>query len=61
MAGCPGKRYDTFDQRPVGMHLVVTGRYATPELIEYADLVSEIVEVKHPYQAGIKAQKGIEF
>ena len=52
---------DTFDQRPVGMHLVVTGRYAIPELIEYADLVSEIVEVKHPYQAGIKAQKGIEF
>ncbi len=52
---------DTFDRRPVGMHLVVTGRYATPELIEYADLVSEIVEVKHPFQAGIKAQKGIEF
>ncbi len=52
---------DTFDQRPAGMHLVVTGRYAIPELIEYADLVSEIVEVKHPYQAGIKAQKGIEF
>ncbi len=52
---------DTFDQRPVGMHLVITGRYAIPELIEYADLVSEIAEVKHPFQAGIKAQKGIEF
>jgi cob(I)alamin adenosyltransferase len=52
---------DTFDQRPVGMHLVVTGRYAIPELVAYADLVSEIVEVKHPYRAGIKAQKGIEF
>ena len=52
---------DTFDQRPAGMHVVVTGRYAPAELIEYADLVSEIVEVKHPYQAGIKAQKGIEF
>ena len=52
---------DTFDQRPAGMHLVVTGRYAVPELVEYADLVSEIAEVKHPYQAGVKAQKGIEF
>src|SRR5712692_6265339 len=52
---------DTLDQRPVGMHLVITGRYAIPELIEYADLVSEIAEVKHPFQAGIKAQKGIEF
>ena len=52
---------DTFDQRPAGMHLVVTGRYAIPALVAYADLVSEITEVKHPYHAGIKAQKGIEF
>jgi len=52
---------DTLDQRPAGMHVVVTGRYAPPELVAYADLVSEIIEVKHPYQAGIKAQKGIEF
>lgn len=52
---------DTFDQRPAGMHVVVTGRYALPELVAYADLVSEITEVKHPYHAGIKAQKGIEF
>jgi cob(I)alamin adenosyltransferase len=52
---------DTLDQRPAGMHVVVTGRYAPPELVAYADLVSEIVEVKHPYLAGVKAQKGIEF
>ena len=52
---------DTLDQRPAGMHVVITGRYAPPELVAYADLVSEIVEVKHPYQAGVKAQKGIEF
>ncbi len=51
----------TFEQRPRGMHIVVTGRYAPPELVEYADLVSEIIEVKHHYRAGIKAQKGIEF
>jgi cob(I)alamin adenosyltransferase len=52
---------DTFDQRPVGMHLVVTGRYAIPELVEYVDMVSEITEVKHHYNAGVKAQKGVEF
>ena len=46
---------DTLDQRPAGMHVVVTGRYAPP------DLVSEIIEVKHPYHTGVKAQKGIEF
>lgn len=52
---------DTLDQRPAGMHVVVTGRYAPPELAAYADLVSEIIEVKHHYRAGVKAQKGIEF
>jgi cob(I)alamin adenosyltransferase len=52
---------ETFDQRPAGMHIVVTGRYAPPELITYADMVSEVTEVKHHYRAGVKAQKGIEF
>lgn len=52
---------ETFDQRPAGMHIVVTGRYASPELIAYADMVSEVTEVKHHYRAGVKAQKGIEF
>src|SRR6266581_4457792 len=52
---------DTLDQRPAGMHVVVTGRYAPPELVAYADMVSEIIEVKHPYHTGVKAQKGIEF
>lgn len=42
-------------------HLIITGRYAVPELIEEADLVSEIKDIKHPYTKGIKAQKGIEF
>lgn len=41
--------------------VVVTGRAVLPELIEYADLVSEIVMVKHPFQKGIPARKGIEF
>lgn len=52
---------NTLDQRPAGMHIVITGRYAPPELIDYADLVSEINEIKHHYKAGVKAQKGIEF
>ena len=42
-------------------HVILTGRGAAAELVEYADLVSEMVEVKHPFQAGIKAQRGIDF
>lgn len=48
-------------QRPQGVHVVVTGRNAKPELIEAADLVSEIIAVKHHFSAGVKAQQGIEF
>ncbi len=47
--------------RPKGMHVVVTGRGASPCLIEAADLVTEMREIKHPYKNGIKAQQGIEF
>ena len=47
--------------KPATLHLVLTGRNAPPELIEVADLVSEIQPVKHPLQQGIKAQRGIEF
>lgn len=43
------------------LHIVVTGRDAPPELIEAADLVTEMREIKHPFQAGIRAQQGIEF
>ena len=47
--------------RPSDMHIIMTGRNAAPELVEFADLVSEMTEVKHPYQQGIKAQRGIDF
>jgi cob(I)alamin adenosyltransferase len=47
--------------RPEGLHIIVTGRNAKPELIEMADLVTEMEAVKHPFAAGIKAQQGIEF
>lgn len=48
-------------ERPEGQHVVITGRYAPPELIEFADLVTEMQEIKHPYKSGVKAQKGIEY
>ena len=48
--------------RPADLHVVVTGRNAKPELIEAADLVTEMTLVKHPFrEQGVKAQKGIEF
>ena len=43
------------------IHIVLTGRNAPPELIEAADLVTEMKEIKHPFNAGINAQQGIEF
>jgi cob(I)alamin adenosyltransferase len=47
--------------RPAGLHVVVTGRNARPALIAAADLVTEMVPVKHHFTAGVKAQEGIEF
>jgi cob(I)alamin adenosyltransferase len=47
--------------RPTGVDVVITGRDAPEELIEVADLVTEMREVKHPYAAGVKARKGVEF
>ena len=49
------------DNRADHTSVILTGRDAKPELIEYADLVSEMVEVKHPFKSGIKAQRGIDF
>jgi cob(I)alamin adenosyltransferase len=47
--------------KPEMLHVVVTGRNAKDELIEAADLVTEMTQIKHPFRAGVKAQKGIEF
>jgi len=47
--------------RRADQHVVVTGRNAKPELIEAADLVTEMTLVKHHFAAGVKAQQGIEF
>ncbi len=43
------------------LHVVITGRNAKPELIEIADLVTEMTMVKHPFRSGVKAQAGVEF
>ena len=47
--------------KPEDLHVIVTGRNAKEPLIEVADLVTEMTMVKHPFRAGVKAQKGIEF
>lgn len=52
---------DVLRHRPEEVHVVITGRDAPPELIDFADTVSEIREVKHHLRKGIKAQPGIEF
>ncbi len=49
------------DGKPDALHLVLTGRDAPPEIIDRAHLVTEMKEIKHPYQQGIPAQKGIEY
>ncbi|MCW5700078.1 MAG: cob(I)yrinic acid a,c-diamide adenosyltransferase [Rhodospirillales bacterium] len=52
---------EVFRERPRDLHVVVTGRNAKEELIEAADLVTEMTMVKHPFRSGVKAQPGIEF
>lgn len=63
-------RYDSIDlgevveflkNKPEMLHVVVTGRNAKEELIEIADLVTEMTQIKHPFRSGVKAQVGIEF
>ncbi len=48
------------DEQP-HLHIIMTGRNAPPELVEAADLVTEMREIKHPFHAGIYAQQGVEF
>ena len=49
------------ENKPAQLHLILTGRDARPSIIAQADLVTEMKLIKHPFQKGIKAQKGIEF
>ena len=52
---------DMLKKRPKHTNVVLTGRYADERIIEMADLVSEVKEVKHHFQSGIKAQPGVEY
>jgi cob(I)alamin adenosyltransferase len=52
---------EALKNRPADKHIVVTGRNAKEELIEIADLVTEMELIKHPFRSGVKAQAGIEF
>jgi len=52
---------DFLRNKPADKHVIVTGRNAKDELIEIADLVTEMTEIKHHFRSGVKAQKGIEF
>lgn len=63
-------RYDYLDvaevvaalkDRPVEKHVCVTGRNAKPELLAIADLITEFVQVRHPFEQGFKAQRGVDF
>jgi cob(I)alamin adenosyltransferase len=47
--------------RPAGVHVVITGRDASPGLLAAADMVTEMKAVRHHYRAGVKAQRGVEF
>jgi cob(I)alamin adenosyltransferase len=49
------------EEKPEELELVLTGRYAHPEIQKIADYVTEMLEIKHPYQQGIEARKGIDF
>jgi cob(I)alamin adenosyltransferase len=48
-------------EKPPNVEIIITGRFAPPELIEAADLVTEMVKIKHPFDKGIPARKGIEY
>lgn len=52
---------EVLQNRPEMQHIIITGRHASDALVEFADLVTEMTVVKHPYEKGIKAQPGIEF
>lgn len=52
---------DIIESKPNELDLILTGNYARPEIVDMADLVTEMKEIKHPFKKGIKAKKGIDF
>ena len=49
------------EEKPEKLELVLTGRYANPEVVKIADVVTEMLEINHPYQQGVEARKGIDY
>jgi len=49
------------NDKPKNVELILTGRYADPKLVEMADLVTEMLAIKHPYAQGIKARRGMDY
>jgi cob(I)alamin adenosyltransferase len=49
------------EKKPENLELVLTGRYANSEIVRIADVVTEMLEIKHPYQQGVEARKGIDY
>ena len=57
----PAKVVETLKQKPEQVHVILTGRNAHPTIIELADTVTEMKQVKHAYEKGVLAQRGIEY
>jgi cob(I)alamin adenosyltransferase len=57
----PAKVVETLKQKPEAVHVILTGRNAHPSIIEIADTVTEMKQVKHAYEKGVQAQRGIEY
>jgi cob(I)alamin adenosyltransferase len=57
----PAKVVETLKQRPEMVHVILTGRNAHPSIVEIADTVTEMKQVKHAYEKGVLAQRGIEY
>ena len=57
----PDDVIELIEEKPPDVELILTGRYAETAFIERADLVTEMVKIKHPYDKGVKARKGIEY
>jgi cob(I)alamin adenosyltransferase len=57
----PAKVVETLKHKPAGVHVILTGRNAHPTIIELADTVTEMKQVKHAYEKGVMAQRGIEY
>jgi cob(I)alamin adenosyltransferase len=57
----PARVAETLKEKPPQVHVILTGRNAHPTIIELADTVTEMKQVKHAYEKGVMAQRGIEY